>query len=85
MRNDFKVGQRVRRIGYVDVGTITDVEENYVTVVFEGPGVRQGYFPATAVERVADFGSSAPEGNGQSNGQGLFHSDSVKGQARIDS
>jgi len=80
MRNDFKVGQRVRRIGYVDVGTVTDVEENYVTVVFEGPGVRQGYFPSTAVERVADLDSPALEGNRQ----GLFHSEPLKSQARID-
>ena len=70
MRNDFKVGQRVRRIGYPDVGTISDLDENYVTVDFDGPGVKQGYFPSHTVERVTDS-SSAPERIGDHN-PGLF-------------
>ncbi len=68
MRNDFKVGQRVRRIGYADVGTVTDVDEDYVTVDFDGPGVKQGYFPASTVERIA-APELAPSPNG---GPALF-------------
>lgn len=69
MNSDFKVGQRVRRIGYPDVGTVTEVEGNYVTVDFDGPGVKQGYFPTKTVERITEAASPSP-GN---DGQALFH------------
>ena len=54
MNSDFKVGQRVRRIGYPDIGTVTEVDENYVTVDFDGPGIKQGYFPTKTVERIVE-------------------------------
>jgi hypothetical protein len=68
MNSDFKVGQRVRRIGYADVGTVTGVEENYVTVDFDGPGVKQGYFPTNSIERITE-----PVPSARGNDATLFH------------